>query len=805
MRVRKALSLCILIFAAVSCGDRPDPATAPTSNSQADLAAVALPIALPTAVPTDVPTATPGPEAYLLASLERPEIGAFGLTGHTGGIRLIEMSPDDRRAVAVSGDGTLKVWDLETGKVTLTLCAVQGVTCEYAILSVDPSASRALAVTPSDSDIEFIVLDLISGAMTASFSMPLDEEGTAFSLGVPGLRNVPGYPDPNLLVEFSDDGSRIFLYSVATGELTVYQASDGQKLLSFRPEVDSISAFGFSPDGRRAVTAPWEVDIEGLTDLEIEGQYFEHLTWDFVESYYIGLSLMAAEGMEVTAKQPEFIGGQLQVWDTETGELLRTLEGHSEPVFDIEFVGDRMLTASLNGTIRAWDLESGAEIYAIEAQGSPFLGDLKLTPRGTRVLLMVAPPDAESSAQVQVWDVANGQQVSTLEADDSYLAQDQWVLPISEDTAVGVDSHLTFVVWDLTTGERLREQEYGSVQAIAVTSDGMRAVTGDRYTNLELWDFENLSVLSTLESAHSEAVTSMAMLPDGRRLVTGAADASLRIWDIESGTELAALPVRGEVRAIALAPDGDTAAVLFDQHIEIWNLSSESLILSNEQVGGGSLDFTPDGAQILIASEYGQVTVIEAATGKIVNQIAISDRFADTRVHVLEGGEFVFVLNGGNPSVYDWRSGEQIAGFDLELGAGVQSNVSAASKDRTRVAFALYDYTFEVSHLFAMDFAGEGLAFAVSHLPEWIKSVAFTADGTRLLTGSSNSVRLWDLETGVELGVHEIDTGTVKEIAISPGGERALLLSGLEPLFATYSANDMIIIIDLAGWIEDLS
>jgi WD40 repeat protein len=279
----------------------------------------------------------------------------------------------------------------------------------------------------------------------------------------------------------------------------------------------------------------------------------------------------------------------------------------------------------------------------------------------------------------------------------------------------------------------------------------------------------------------------------------------LRIWDIEGGTELAALPVRGEVRAIALAPDGDTAAILFTQHIELWNLSSESLILSNQQVSAQSLDFTPDGAHIIVASEYGQVSVIETATGRIVNEFAIADRFADMRVHVLEGGEFVFVLNGGDTSVYDWRSGEQIASAETELGTAIQSNVSAASEDRTRVAFALYDYSLEVSHLIAVDFASEGLSFTVTHHPERISSIAFTADGTKLLTGSYDSVRLWDLETGVELGIHKVDSGTVKQIAISPDGERAFLLSGQEPILATYSTSDMIIIIDLAGWIEELS
>jgi WD40 repeat protein len=59
------------------------------------------------------------------------------------------------------------------------------------------------------------------------------------------------------------------------------------------------------------------------------------------------------------------------------------------------------------------------------------------------------------------------------------------------------------------------------------------------------------------------------------------------------------------------------------------------------------------------------------------------------------------------------------------------------------------------------------------------KSVAFTPDGRRALSGSGyprgdQSMRLWDLESGRELQRFESDTGQVLSVAVSPDGRRAL-------------------------------
>jgi WD40 repeat protein len=61
----------------------------------------------------------------------------------------------------------------------------------------------------------------------------------------------------------------------------------------------------------------------------------------------------------------------LRVWDLESGQSLRTLEGHSRRVSGVAITPDgrRAVSASNDNTLRVWDLESGKELALLTADG----------------------------------------------------------------------------------------------------------------------------------------------------------------------------------------------------------------------------------------------------------------------------------------------------------------------------------------------------------------------------------------------------------------------------------------------------
>ncbi len=49
------------------------------------------------------------------------------LTGHTGAVNAVAVTPDGRRVISASDDMTLKVWDLQTGQAIASFTGESGI------------------------------------------------------------------------------------------------------------------------------------------------------------------------------------------------------------------------------------------------------------------------------------------------------------------------------------------------------------------------------------------------------------------------------------------------------------------------------------------------------------------------------------------------------------------------------------------------------------------------------------------------------------------------------------------------------
>ena len=60
---------------------------------------------------------------------------------------------------------------------------------------------------------------------------------------------------------------------------------------------------------------------------------------------------------------------------------------------------------------------------------------------------------------------------------------------------------------------------------------------------------------------------------------------------------------------------------------------------------------------------------------------------------------------------------------------------------------------------------------------DWVWSVVFSPDGTKLASGSDNTVELWEVETGKHIHTFQGDGRALMSVAFSPNGTR--LVSGV--------------------------
>lgn len=270
---------------------------------------------------------------------------------------------------------------------------------------------------------------------------------------------------------------------------------------------------------------------------------------------------------------------EAQVWDAASGQLLRTMAGHSDRLWAVAFSpdGKRLATASLDGSARVWDVNTGTALYTLSGHLNMVLG-IAFSPDGKRL----ATGSADGTAKL--WDADTGTELLTLQGHSDTV----YAVAFSPDgklLATGSEDR-TAKLWETTSGKVLqtfpglgaKSAHTGRVSAIAFSPDGKRLVTASADGTAKVWDaavtppaqkgtplatmrntpLKTLSTSATARTAKgAPAVTSVAYDPLGHRIATTSSDGAVRIWDTDSGNVLVTLAGHpGGANAVAFEPHG---------------------------------------------------------------------------------------------------------------------------------------------------------------------------------------------------------------------------------------------------------
>lgn len=165
----------------------------------------------------------------------------------------------------------------------------------------------------------------------------------------------------------------------------------------------------------------------------------------------------------------------------------------------------------------------------------------------------------------------------------------------------------------------VKNMHENSVDAICANPQSDKEfATGSHDHTIKLWDAPKYGVKGTIKG-HEKGVWSLQYDPSGKKLISASPDHTSKIWDVKSGK--CADTLKGHTHfcfKAAFSPDGTKAATVgADFLMNYWDLrNSKAPVYTNKDFSKVlmSVDFMPDGNQVLVSSIEGELGVINVET-----------------------------------------------------------------------------------------------------------------------------------------------------------------------------------------------
>jgi tricorn protease-like protein len=248
----------------------------------------------------------------------------------------------------------------------------------------------------------------------------------------------------------------------------------------------------------------------------------------------------------------------IKIWDSTTGEHLLTISGQQASIWDIAFSpGGKYLASSAHDNHpMIFDAHTGAVVRSFKG----------LEIHGTSIAFSA---DSERVAtgngnDVQVWDVASGQQI--LDLPDTRSAQISMKFsPDGRLLAVGGNDWCVRVL-DATQGKELLKfrGHNREVWSVAFSPDSKRIVSASRDGSAKVWDATTGQEIVTF-TGHCTSVCAVVFSPDGKRVASLGREGVARVWDANTAHEIVAFDIGNNnpfpaFLAVAFSPNGKRPA-----------------------------------------------------------------------------------------------------------------------------------------------------------------------------------------------------------------------------------------------------
>jgi len=491
----------------------------------------------------------------------------------------------------------------------------------------------------------------------------------------------------------------------------------------------------------------------------------------------------AAGGMLGSSGAPDF---KIRVWDFESGQLEKTLEGHGTSISDLAYspAGDALASCDIDYNLRIWDVESG-ELIAEE----PDIGRwLAYHPNGRWIVVEdYGRRTLDTPGTVTLWDSYDLVRVASRQL--PVASNSVRISPDGQRIALaGIDDHIRILDLNLETlldldasGEARASDGLNNtldigpgVYCIDFSPDGRRLVSGSGDGFVRTWDLETGQRLEFFRG-HRSIVKSVRWHPRFSWIVSSDKTGSIRFWNSETGQPLDVLRGHDEdVTSLGFSALGDRLlSASRDKTVRVWDGQAGA---NDTSLDGYSypnfrpyeLAFSADAERIAWRSAESTVSVSDVRTGEDVSSIW-TDGPSSVACMEFVDGDLWEVSWLGRLTRWSPSTGERLS--TVETGLSTWGGVFQPGHRAVLLAGRASSFWLKL-----VDLNSESVVWTtpVGFRP---RTLAFSHDGSRCvvsarpLQGDGGGIVALDASSGTVLW--EVwDSGHGTRLAVFPDGER---------------------------------
>jgi WD40 repeat protein len=456
------------------------------------------------------------------------------LAGHADAVRTAVFSPDGRQLLTASRDGTARLWPFvepELARDLPELAARVNAQTEYHL-----EGSRIVPGRLIDGNLAYDRAGhLLRPAASREKEVELRQVGTDLATARGSLDDADPLAALAWITSARTRGADWFSARVLLS--AALPATDG--LLSVAVGHSSrIEHFSLSRDGRLLVSAAHDATatVWDTTTGHPIVRFGGYKDWLFSANLSPDNRRVVASGRE----------GIAHVHDARTGCILATMDNahaHADEIAELDpayrdrpdiwtalfsLDGSKILMSCLDGALRVWDSQSGQLLRSIQGCGG---GDMILSRDGA--LAVLARRDG-SVGVINTVDFTERFVVPPKEQEICQVAlspDERWI-------AIGSETGLVRIA-EVATGN-LVETDFkheGAVRTMDFSPDSAHLLTGSGDDTARTWDVLERKP-EEIFRGHSGSVISAQFSPDGKTIATSAADGTVRLWDAGKGALL---------------------------------------------------------------------------------------------------------------------------------------------------------------------------------------------------------------------------------------------------------------------------